>query len=65
MVSQICDYEGSQIREAHHFSAANAIGVDARTKYDIKLDRVGPVDNRPSTDKLNYFVKKEREKSDM
>ena len=22
----------------------------------IKLDRVGPVDNRPSTNKLRYFV---------
>ena len=25
---------------------------------DGKLDRVGPVDNRPSTDKLHHFVKK-------
>ena len=24
----------------------------------IKLDVVGPVDNRPSTDKLHHFVKK-------
>ena len=23
-----------------------------------KLDRVGPVDNRPSTDFVNFFVKK-------
>ena len=31
-----------------------------------KLDRVGPVDNRPSTDKLHHFVrKKERKKNDM
>ena len=29
------------------------------------LDGVGPVDNRPSTDKLHHFVKKEEEKSDM
>ena len=28
----------------------------------IKLDRVGPVDNRPSTDKLHYFVKKKKKK---
>ena len=26
--------------------------------YDKKLDGVGPVDNRPSTDKLHHFVKK-------
>ena len=32
----------------------------------IKLDRVGPFDNRPSTNKLHHFVrKKERKKSDM
>ena len=24
----------------------------------LKLDGVGPVDNRPSPDKLNHFVKK-------
>ena len=24
----------------------------------LKLDGVGPVDNRPSTDKLHYFVRK-------
>ena len=40
------------------------------TKYHItndkKLDGVGPVDNRPSTNKLQHFVlKKEKEKSDM
>ena len=27
-----------------------------------KLDGVGPVDNRPSTDKLQHFVKKKEEK---
>ena len=30
--------------------------------YIIKLDGVGPVDNRPSTDKLHQFVKNEEEK---
>ena len=29
------------------------------TQYN-KPDRVGPVDNRPSTDKLNHFVKKKK-----
>ena len=32
----------------------NAIGME----YLLKLDRVGPVDNRPSTDKLHHFVQK-------
>ena len=27
-----------------------------------KLDGVGPVDNRPSTDKLHHFVQKKRRK---
>ena len=27
-----------------------------------KLDGVGPVDNRPSTDKLSHFVKRKRKK---
>ena len=26
----------------------------------IKLDGVGPVDNRPSTDKLHHFVNKKK-----
>ena len=29
----------------------------------LKLDGVGPVDNRPSTDKLQHFVKKKKKKS--
>ena len=28
------------------------------TMYILKIDRVGPVDNRPSTNKLHHFVKK-------
>ena len=28
--------------------------------HGIKLDGVGPVDNRPSTDKLHRFVRKKR-----
>ena len=31
-------------------------------KYDRKLDGVGPVDNRPSTDKFHHFVKKKNQK---
>jgi hypothetical protein len=36
----------------------------------VKLDGVGPVDNRPSTDKLHHFVRikeeeKKRRKKDM
>ena len=27
-------------------------------RYILKLDGLGLVDNRPSTDKLNHFVKK-------
>ena len=27
----------------------------------LELDGVGPVDNRPSTDKLHHFVKKNKE----
>ena len=30
-----------------------------------KLDGVGPVDNRPSTDKLHHFVQKKKRKCDM
>ena len=30
-----------------------------------KLDGVGPVDNRPATDKLHPFVKKEEEKRNV
>ena len=30
--------------------------------YAWKLDGVGPVDNRPSTDKLHHIVEKKEEK---
>ena len=30
--------------------------------HEIKLDEVGPVDNRPFTDKLHHNVKKEKKK---
>ena len=30
-----------------------------------KLDGVGPVDNKPSTDKLHNFVKKQTKKHDI
>ena len=35
------------------------------TKYTLnkKLDGVGPVDNRPSTDKLHHFVPKKQQKN--
>jgi hypothetical protein len=29
----------------------------------VELDRVGPVDNRPSTDYLHHFVKKKNKKN--
>ena len=29
----------------------------------LKLDGVGPVDNRPSTNKLHHFVKKNKNKN--
>ena len=29
----------------------------------LKLDRVGPVDNRPFTDRLHHFVSKKKEKN--
>ena len=33
-------------------------------KKKEKLDGVGPVDNRPSPDKLHHFVKKKRRKKE-
>jgi hypothetical protein len=32
------------------------------TLLEGKLDRVGPVDNRPSTDKLHHTVRKKEKK---
>ena len=34
-------------------------------KKKRKLDGVGPVDNRPSTDKIHHFVKKKKLKNYM
>ena len=31
-----------------------------RRTYSEKLDGLGPVDNRPSTDKLHHFVRKKK-----
>ena len=31
-----------------------------KIRFVTKLDGVGPVDNRPSTDKLHHFVKKKK-----
>ena len=33
--------------------------------FENKLDVVGPVDNRPSTDKLHHFVRKKEEDKNM
>ena len=40
-----------------HLSIANQVVV-CFSLGDYKLDGIGPVDNRPSTDYLNHFVKK-------
>ena len=34
-------------------------GVEKKTVNEEKLDGVSPVDNRPSTNKLYHFVKKD------
>ena len=34
------------------------------SKYVWKLDGVGPIDNRPSTDKLHHFVKSIRKEKE-
>ena len=36
-----------------------------RRRSAVKLDGVGPVDNRPSTDKLHHFVQKKKKKNYM
>ena len=39
--------------------------IEEEKIYIIKLDGVGPVDNKPSTDKLHHFAEFEEKKSDM
>ena len=39
--------------------APNAVNT-TRKEVDRKLDGVGPVDNRPSTDKLHHFVRRKK-----
>ena len=36
--------------------------IERQKEVVEKLDGVGPVDNRPSTDKLQHFVEKKKEK---
>ena len=38
------------------------IQLEIPYQLQIKLDGVGPIDNRPATDKLHHFAKKEEEK---
>ena len=48
-------------------SKLGAVGISLKLSapwaYNRKLDGVGPVDNRPSTDKLHHFVKKNKKKN--
>ena len=46
----------SSIREKLNLSR----GAESSTNNKKKLDRVGPVDNRPFTDKLQNFVRKKK-----
>ena len=39
--------------------------VGCRVKVVEELDGVGPVDNRPSTDKLHHFVRKKNKKKNV
>ena len=41
--------------------AASESSRPTKTITEGKLDGVGPVDNRPSTDKLHHFVRKKEE----
>ena len=49
-------YESSGNHESHEINTSHALLRNA--VGDVELDGVGPVDNRPSTDKLHHFVKK-------
>ena len=40
----------------------NGDGEGNKMGNGTKLDGVGPVDNRPSTDKLHHFVRKNKKK---
>ena len=51
-------FEKSHIWETLNISMFS----DDNNKTINKLDRVGPVDNRPSTDELHHFVQKEKKK---
>ena len=46
----------TEFQLCRHFLASNTFSK-RRAK---KLDGVGPVDNRPSTDKLHHFVQKKK-----
>ena len=41
------------------FYCRNVYFFDFYYQYSEKLDGVGPVDNRPSTDSLHHFIQKE------
>ena len=45
-----------------HFKIFTCFYCYSAADDTLKLDGVGPVDNRPSTDKLHHFVKKKEKK---
>ena len=53
---------------AEHFGELDQNPTEPKLVWQspvYKLDGVGPIDNRPSTDKLHHFVQKKNKKNDM
>ena len=53
----------ASIRKAQHENNNNKQAK--RIQWLSKLDGVVPVDNRPSTNKLHHFIKKEKKKKNV
>ena len=52
-------WSGEHIVIARWYLYSNGI---VNNDINMKLDGVGPVDNRPSSDKLHHFVQKKKKK---
>ena len=52
-----CVFHSKQYKIVNVFGIlTDSLSISLKVLRDRKLDRVGPIDNRPSTDKLHQFV---------
>ena len=60
LVGRELGWLGPSLRERSQLCDRSREEREGKDQVENKLDGVGPVDNRPSPDKLHHFVKKNK-----